>query len=187
MLSLDTEKDDSRSVAVLLLVLSSQPRIADRTQIMKLTYIVDECEWGAIKDFRLIARGPYSEWIDNKIDSFIDGGLLEEAEESILIDTDNEIGFYCYSLTLQGRSLAKNTIDSIAEPEKVCKSSRLLTKLSYATEQDLEMMSSILYVSQERDLDREDIVKRIMGFKAEFPERLIRKHLNILEYKHIPT
>ncbi len=176
------ERADLHRFAVLLLTFSVQPRIADRTQIQKLAYIVNECGWHAINDFTFIARGPYSQWIDSQLDTWRDAGMVDEVEESILIGTDNEVGFFCYSLTAKGKSFAKNIFDSINEPTLVDKTLRHLSKLSKYTEQELEIASSILYVSQEKDLDSESIVRRILSFRPEFREEDVRNHLYVLEY-----
>lgn len=175
------ENDDAHRFAVLLLVFSIQPRIADRTQIQKLAYIVNECGWHAVNDYRFLARGPYSQWLDSQLDIWRDEGIIDEAEESVLVGTDNEVGFWCYSLTAKGKSLAKSILDSINRPELVDKTLRHLGRLAKYTEQELEVASSILYVSGER-LDSGDIVKRILSFRPEFREEEVRKHLNVLEY-----
>ena len=180
---MEIEHGDSHSLAVLLLVFSGLPRIADRTQIQKLAYIVNECGWHAINDYRFIARGPYSQWLDSQLDTWRDAGIVDEAEESILIGTDNEVGFFCYSLTTKGKSLAKSILDSINEPKLVDKTLRHLFKLSKYTEQELEVASSILYVSQEKDLDLDGIVRRMLRFRPDFTEAQIRKHLDVLEHK----
>lgn len=178
---LETKHDDLHSLAIPLLVFSGLTRIADRTQIQKLIYIVNECGWHAISDFKVIARGPFSEWLDAQLDSWIGEGVVEEAEESILIGTDNEVGFYCYSLTDKGKTLAKNVIDSIEEPKLIDKTLRHLRKLTNYTEQELEITSSILYVNREEDLDSDDIVERLIRFRPDFTEMEIRKHLDVLE------
>lgn len=174
--------DDLRRSAVLLLVFSGQPRIADRTQIQKLAYIVNECGWHAISDYRFIARGPNSQWLDSQLDTWRDAGIVDEVEESILIDTDNEVGFFCYSLTAKGVSLAKSVLDSINEPKLVDKTLRYLFKLSKYTEQELEIVSSILYVHRETGLDLKGLVRRILLFRPDFREEVIRKHLDVLEH-----
>jgi uncharacterized protein YwgA len=167
----------------LLLVFSGLPRIADRTQIQKLVYIVNECGWHALNDYKFIARGPYSQWLDSQLDTWKDEGIIDEREESILVGTDNEVGFWCYSLTDKGRSFAKSVLDSINKPKLVDKTLRHLFKLSKYTEQELEIASSILYVSAETDLDLEGLVERIRRFRPDFLEGEIRKHLEILEQK----
>lgn len=179
---LELKQDDLHPLAVPLLVFSGLSRIADRTQIQKLVYIVNECGWHAIKDFKFIGRGPYSQWLDSQLDSWINEGIIQEAEESILIDTDNEVGFYCYSLTDSGNSLAKTIIDSINAPKLVDKTLTHLRRLSKYTEQELEIASSILYVCSEEGMDSDRIVKRILQFKPDFTEGQIRKYLDVLEY-----
>jgi len=143
---------------------------------------MNECGWHAINDFKFIGRGPYSQWIDSQLDTWRDAGILDEVEESVLIGTDNEVGFFCYSLTTEGKSLAKNILDSINEPKLVDKTLRLLSKLSKSSEEELEIASSILYLRQEKDLDSEAIVRRILSFKPEFREEEVRNHLDMLEY-----
>ncbi len=176
------EHDDLHRFAVSLLIFSIQPRIADRTQIQKLAYIVNECGWHAINDFTFIARGPYSQWLDSQLDTWRDAGIVDEVEESILIGTENEVGFFCYSLTTEGKSLAKNILDSINEQKLIDKTLRHLSKLSKYTEEELEIASSILYVRKEKDLDSEGIVRRILSFRPEFREEEVRNHLDVLEY-----
>jgi uncharacterized protein YwgA len=180
--TLEQKQDDSHPLAVPLLVFSGLSRIADRTQIQKLVYIVNECGWHAIKDFKFIGRGPYSQWLDSQLDSWINEGIIQETEESILIDTDNEVGFYCYSLTDNGNSHAKTIIDSVTKPRLVDRTLRLLRKLSKYTEQELEIAASILYVRSEEGMDSNRIVRRIVRFKPEFTEEQIRKYLDILEH-----
>lgn len=182
---MEIEQGDLRRLAVLLLVFSIQPRIADRTQIQKMAYIVNECGWHAISDYKFIARGPFSKWLDSQLDAWVAEGIVEEAEESILIGTDNEVGFYCYSLTTKGKSLAENIFHSINEPELVNSTVENLSKLSKYTEQELEITSSILYVCEEEGLDRDSIVRKMLRFRPEFTEKQIREHLDILEHvKH---
>ena len=179
---LETKQDDMDSLAVPLLVFSGLSRIADRTQIQKLVYIVNECGWHVITDFKFIARGPYSQWLDSQLDSWISDGTVEEAEESILIGTDSEVGFYCYSLSDKGKSLAKNVIDSVNKPALVDKTFLHLRNLSKYTEQELELAASILYVRMEERMDLDNIVKRILRFRPEFTEAQIRSHLDVLDY-----
>lgn len=179
---MEIARDDLRRFAVLLLVFSGQPRIADRTQIQKLAYIVNECGWHAIGDYRFIARGPYSQWLDSQLDIWRDAGIVNEVEESILIGTDSEVGFFCYSLTDKGISFAKSVLDSINEPKLVDKTLRYLFKLSKYTEQELEIMSSILYVHREGGLDLKNVVRRILLFRPDFVEEEVRKHLDVLEH-----
>jgi uncharacterized protein YwgA len=165
------------------MVFSGLPRIADRTQIQKLAYIVNECGWHVINDYKFFARGPYSQWIDFQLDTWINEGIVDEKEESILVGTDNEMGFWCYSLTDKGKSLAKSVLDSINRPKLVDKTFQHLFKLSKYTEQELEIASSILYISGEKDLDLEGIVERIRRFRPDYREDEVRKHLEILERK----
>ena len=179
---LELKQDDLHPLAVPLLVFSGLSRIADRTQIQKLVYIVNECGWHAVKDFKFIARGPYSQWLDSQIDNWINEGVIQEAEESILIDTDNEVGFYCYSLTEDGKSLAKKVIDSINAPKLVDRTLRHLRKLSKYTEEELQIVSSILYVCGEEDFDIASILKRIMRFRPDSTEAQIRPYLDVLEH-----
>ncbi|MFQ5940904.1 MAG: hypothetical protein ACE5KA_04310 [Nitrososphaerales archaeon] len=179
---MEIEHGDFRRFAVLFLVFSGQPRIADRTQIQKLTYIVNECGWHAIEDYKFIARGPYSQWLDSQLDKWIDQGNVQENEESVLIDTDNELGFYCYSLTDKGKSLAKSVLDSVNEQELIDKTLRYLFKLSKYTEQELEIVSSILYIRRETDLDLEGIVKQTRRFRPDLREDEVRKHLDVLKH-----
>ena len=179
---MEIEHDDLCRFAVLLLVFSGQPRIADRTQIQKLVYIVNECGWHAISDYRFIARGPYSQWLDSQLDTWRDAGIVNEVEESILIGTDSEVGFFCYSLTDKGVSFAKSVLDSVNESKLVDKTLRYIFKLSKYTEQELEIVSSILYVHREAGLDLKNIVRRILLFRPDFREEEIRKHLDVLEH-----
>ncbi len=172
---------DIHRFAVLFLVFSIQPRIADRTQIQKLAYIVNECGWHALDDFKFLARGPYSQWLDSQLDIWRDEGIVDEAEESILVGTDNEVGFWCYSLTAKGESLAKSVFDSINKPKLVDDTLRHLGRLSKYTEKELEIAASILYVRGE-ELDSDGVVKRILSFRPEFREEEVRKHLGVLEY-----
>lgn len=182
MSCLEKEDGDLHRFAVLLLVFSGLPRIADRTQIQKLAYIVNECSWHALKDYKFFARGPYSQWLDSQLDTWRDEGIVEEREESVLVGTDNEVGFWCYILTDKGKSLAKSVFSSVNNPKLVDKTLRHLFKLSKYTEQELEIASSILYVSTETYLDLEDIVERIRRFRPAFREDEVRKHLEILEH-----
>ncbi len=177
------EYGDLRRFAVLFLVFSSQPRIADRTQIQKLVYIVNESGWHALNDYKFFARGPYSQWLDSQLDTWRDEGIIDEIEESVLVGTDNEMGFWCYSLTDEGKSLAKSVLDSINEQKLVDKTLRFLFRLSKYTEEELEIVSSILYVSREEDLDLDIIVRRILGFRPNFREDEVRKHLDVLHTK----
>jgi len=179
---LELEQDDLHPLAVPLLVFSDLSRIADRTQIQKLVYIVNECGWHAIKDFKFIARGPYSQWLDSQLDTWINDDMVQETEESILIDTDNEVGFYCYSLTDDGKSLAKKVIDSINSQKLVNRTLSHLRKLSKYTEQELEIVSSILYVCGEEQLDQDNIVKRILRFRPDITEEQASKYLDVLEH-----
>ena len=179
---LELEQDDLHPLAVPLLVFSALSRIADRTQIQKLVYIVNECGWHAIKDFKFIARGPYSEWLDSQLDKWISEGIVQESEESILIDTDNEVGFYCYSLTEDGKSFANKVVDSVNKPKLVDRTLRHLRKLSKYTEEELEIVSSILYVCIEEQLDQDRIVKRILRFRPDVTEKYTRKYLDVLEH-----
>ncbi|MFY3739701.1 MAG: uncharacterized protein YwgA [Candidatus Nitrosomirales archaeon] len=182
MTLLELKQDDLHPLAVPLLVFSGLSRIADRTQIQKLVYIVNECGWHAIKDFKFIARGPYSEWLDSQLDKWINEGMVQESEESILIDTDNEVGFYCYSLTEDGKSLANKVTDSVNTPTLVDRTLRHLRKLSKYTEQELEIVSSILYVCGEEQLDQDNIVKRILQFRPDITEEQTSKYLDVLEH-----
>ncbi|MGH9878733.1 MAG: hypothetical protein ACRD3Z_04800 [Nitrososphaerales archaeon] len=179
---MELKQDDLHPLAVPLLVLSGLSRIADRTQIQKLVYIVNECGWHAIKDFKFIARGPYSQWLDSQLDNWINDGIVQEAEESILIDTDNEVGFYCYSLTDAGKSLAKKVIDSVNTPKLADRTLGHLRKLSKYTEQELEIVSSIMYVCSEEGMDPDRIVKRILQFRSDLAEAQVRKYLDVIEH-----
>lgn len=179
---MEIEHGDLRRFAALLLVFSGQPRIGDRTQIQKLVYILNECGWHALDDYRFFTRGPYSQWLDSQLDTLIGNGVVDEREESVLIGTDNELGFWCYSLTDKGKSLAQSVIDSVNEPELVETTLRHLVKLSKYTEEELEIASSILYINGEKDLDPDGIVGRILRFRPNFREDEIRKHMEILEY-----
>ncbi len=179
---MELKQDDLYPLAVPLLVFSGLSRIADRTQIQKLVYIVNECGWHAIKDFTFIARGPYSQWLDSQLDTWINEGMVQETEESILIDTDNEVGFYCYSITDDGKSLAKKIIDSINSQQLIDRTLTHLRKLSKYTEQELEITSSILFICSEEHMDPERIVTRILSFKPDFTEAQIRKYLDVLEH-----
>jgi len=178
---LEIEPSDLNRFAVLFLVLSSASKIADRTQVQKMAYIVNECGWNAIEDYRWIARGPQSRWLDSQLDALKDAGIVDETEESILVGTDNEVGFWCYSLTSKGKSLAKSVFDSINEPKLVDNSLKLLSFLSKYTEDDLEMMSSILYASRDKDLDLDGIVRTAQSFRPRFTEEQIRKILEVFK------
>ena len=179
---MELKQDDLHPLAVPLLVFSALSRIADRTQIQKLVYIVNECGWHAIKDFKFIARGPYSQWLDSQLDQWISEGKVQESEESILIDTDNEVGFYCYSLTEDGKSLANKIIDSVKTPKLVGRTLRHLRKLSKYTEEELEVISSILYVCAEEQSDPDRIVRRILRFRPDLTEEQTRKYLDVIEH-----
>jgi len=178
---LEIERSDSNRFAVLFLVLSSESSIADRTQIQKKAYIVNECGWNAIEDYRWIARGPQSRWLDSQLDALIDAGMVNETEESILIGTDNEVGFWCYSLTTEGKSLAKSVFDSINQPKLVDNTLRLLSVLSKYTEEELEILSSILHVSRDKDLDLDGIVRTVASFRSQFTEGQVRKILDVFK------
>jgi uncharacterized protein YwgA len=141
---------------------------------------VNESGWHALNDYKFFARGPYSQWLDSQLDTWRDEGIIDEIEESILIGTDNEMGFWCYSLTDKGKSLAKSVFDSINEQKLIDKTLRYLLKLSKYTEQELEIVSSILYVSHEEDLDLDDLVRRILDFRPNFREDEVRKHVEAL-------
>lgn len=177
MSRLEIEHSDLNRFAVLFLVLSSASKIADRTQIQKMAYIVNECGWNSIEDYRWIARGPQSRWLDSQLDALKDAGIVDETEESILVGTDNEVGFWCYSLTAKGKSLAKSVFDSINEPKLVDNSLKLLSVLSKYTEEDLDIVSSILYVSRDKALDLDGIVRTTASFRPQYAEELIRKYL----------
>ena len=146
-----------------------------------MVYIVNECGWDAIEDYRWIARGPQSPWLDSQLDALKDAGIVDETEESILVGTDNEVGFYCYSLTTEGKSLAKSVFDSINDPKLVDNTLRLLSVLSKYTEEDLEIVSSILYVSRDKDLDLDGIIRTTHSFRPRFTEEQIRKHLEAVK------
>jgi len=176
---LEIDTRDLNGFAVLLLVLSGESSIADRTQIQKKVFIVNEFSWNAIKDYTFIARGPFSKWLDSQLDALKDGGMVEEKEESILIGTDNEVGFYCYSLTNEGKSFAKKILDSVNKPKLVDDTLKLLSVLSKYTEEDLEVVSSILYVSKDKNLDSDGIVRTAHDFRPQFAEERIRRYLEL--------
>jgi len=175
---LEIERSDLNRFAVLFLVLSSESSIADRTKIQKLVYIVNECGWDAIKDYTFIGRGPFSEWLDSQLDALKDAGIVDETEESALIGTENEVGFYCYSLTTQGKSLAKRVFDSINESRLIDNTLKLLSFLAKYTEEELEIVSAILYVSRDKNLDPDDIVRTTHSFRPQFPEKTVYKYLD---------
>jgi len=176
--NLKIEQSDLNSFAVLLLVLSGESSIADRTQIQKKTFIVNECGWNAITDYIFIGRGPFSKWVDLQLDALKDAGIVDETEESALIGTDNEVGFYCYSLTTKGKSVAKSVLDSINNQKLVDDTLKLLFALSKYTEEELELVSAILYVSRDKNLDFDGIVQAVHSFRPQFSEELVRKYLD---------
>jgi len=178
---LEIEPSDLNRFAVLFLVLSGETSIADRTQIQKKVYIVNECGWDAIKDYTFIGRGPFSKWLDSQLDALKDTGVVDETEESALIGTDNEVGFYCYSLTTKGKSLAKTVFDSITEQKLVYDTLKLLSVLAKYTEEELEIVSSILYVSRDKNLDSDGIVRTTHSFRPQFTEEYIRKYLDVFK------
>ncbi|MFQ5969965.1 MAG: hypothetical protein ACE5J2_05680 [Nitrososphaerales archaeon] len=175
---MEIESTDLNRFAVLFLVLSGASRIAERTQIQKMAYIVNESGWNAVEDYKWIARGPWSQWLDSQLDSLIDAGMVDETEESILIGTDNEAGFWCYSLTTKGKSLVKSVFDSINEPKLIDHSLKLLYVLSKYTEEDLDIVSSILYASRDKDLDLDRVVRTTASFRPQYTEERIRKYLD---------
>lgn len=176
---METDADDLNGLAVVLLVLSSEPSIADRTQIQKKVFIVNECSWNAIKDYTFIGRGPFSKWLDAQLDDLRDKGMVDEKEESILIGTDNEVGFYCYSLTNEGKSFTKKVFDSVNKPTLVNNTMKLLSALAKYTEEELEIVSAILYVSRDKKLDSECIVRATHNFRRQFTEEQIRRYIEL--------
>ena len=176
---MEIEPSDLNRFAVLLLVLSSESSIADRTKIQKIAYIVNECGWDAIKDYTFIGRGPFSKWLDSQLDALKDKGIVDETEESALIGTDNEVGFYCYSLTTKGKSLAKSIFDSINEQKLIGSTLKLLSVLAKYTEEELEIVSAILYVSRDKSLDLDGIVRTTHSFRSQFSEEMVHKYLDM--------
>lgn len=172
--------------ALLLLALESQEVVAGRTKLQKMLYLANECGWNAIRDYVFYEYGPYSEWLSLELENLKNIELVNEATK-----TREERTLYLYSLTQKGRSMLEAILKELNEPKLVEKTRGLLEQLTRYTSDELEIMASLLYISRDKDLDEEGIVKTTLRLKPRFKEEQIRKHLDVFSlierFKQLPA
>ncbi len=171
------KRSDLGRFALLLLALESQKVIAGRTKLQKMVYLANECGWNAIRDYVFYEYGPYSKWLSLELENLKNIGFVnEEATE-----TKQDRKVYRYSLTEKGHAALEIILRELNEPKLVEKTKELLGQLTRFPSDELEIMASLLYISRDKDLDKEGIVKTTLRLKPRFTEEQIRNHLAVFD------
>ena len=171
------KRSDLGRFALLLLSLESHQVIAGRTKLQKMVYLANECGWNAVRDYVFYQYGPYSKWLSLELDNLKNIGLVDEETT----ETQSERTVYLYSLTSKGLSILESILKELGEPKLLEKTRGLLGQLTKYKSDELEIMASLLYISRDKDLNMDDVVKITLRLKPRFTEEQIRKHLDVFD------
>lgn len=163
---------ESARLALLLLVLSSKGTVYGRTKVQKMVYLANECFWGVIDDYRFYQYGPYSEWVTLQLSNLRDAGIIKENSQ----ETETGRIVYKYSITEKGKSLLESILKEIGEDPLIERTKKLLDELSEYNSDKLEIMASLIMISKDDSLNREDVIKKVAHLKPRFDEKTIKEY-----------
>lgn len=132
-----------------------------RTKLQKMIYFADRyLEWD-VGDYDLHYYGPYSQNISS---------TLKTAREILINENRPEFGPYHYELTQEGIQFVGDFENNVCDEEKTEKTRKLFRELSQWSKDELELSSTLDYVSKNiPDIGKEDLIEQVSIIKENFP------------------
>ncbi|MDN5846357.1 MAG: hypothetical protein L0H53_08805 [Candidatus Nitrosocosmicus sp.] len=156
---------------LLLSIISSVDRVNSRKKLQKLVYLIDSLGWNVFEDFRFHLYGPYSDHLFYELQNLIEANLIKETK------TDNT---YSYEITEIGKSLLKtiNSENSYLEDRTL----DVIAKLDSYNSEDLEIMASLFYISNEYDgIGKEKLIDELQDRKPHLTEDKIKPAFEVFD------
>lgn len=166
----------SRRLALIAIILQNASPLKGRIKLQKIAYLVNLCGWHCFTDFKFHYYGPYSETLVKEIEGMKDNEWVLEAGFS----TNNNRVFYQYSVRKE--KLADLLISRINDPALVLKTAGLVKQLNEFDPDDLEIMSSLVFLKNTQPtLDEDALVETAQNLKPRFTEEQIRQNTRIFK------
>ncbi len=167
-----------RRTALLFLLFDHLGEVNGRTKLQKLTYLADLLGWG-INDHVFYQYGPYSEWVTNKLDSFVENGWVSEKRK--VFGEDSRV-IYNYKLTDAGRNIANGILGDTDDNELVSKTMKLFDQFSGFKAEDLEIMASLVFLKRSNSsLTNRQLVRLVRRLKPMYSIKHIQESLRVFE------
>jgi len=148
--------------------------------MQKIMYFANLLGWNAM-DFKYHNYGPYSETLAEELENMRNNGWVEERPT----ETNSERMFYRYYLTPKMRRIGLSLVGKIQDvdpkTEKLVSKTRGLVKhLNNFSSDDLEMMSTLMFLRMERpSISDERLVNETHALKPQFEREQISRNLRI--------
>jgi uncharacterized protein YwgA len=154
---------------LILKSLNMVDKIDGRKKIQKIIYLINNRMFNAFSDYRFYLYGPYSDQLFYELQNLNDDEIINE-----ISNTQS----YSYKITNKGKEFldlleAKMSVEDIEKFEMV-------KKLNDYSSEDLEIMSSLYYISREfNEISYEEMVEELMERKPHLGEERIKEDLEI--------
>lgn len=156
---------------LLLSVLSKANVVNGRKKLQKMIYLTNVLGWDVFNDFRFHLYGPYSDHLYYEIQNLIEAKMIEEVKTG---------ESYSYSITEKGKSLLeilnskKNNLED--------KTNNLVGKLDSYSSEDLEIMASLFYISNEfNEISYDEMVEELIERKPYLDKDKVWQSLEIFD------
>ncbi len=169
-----------RRLALIALALQSAGHIEGRTKMQKIIYFANLLGWKAM-DFKYHNYGPYSETLSEELENMRNNGWIEERPT----ETIRERVLYRYYSSPKTRRIGASLISKIEDmdpkAEKLVSKTRGLVKhLNDFSSDDLEMMSTLMFLKlEEPSLSDDQLINRTHDLKPQFSKEHISRSRRI--------
>jgi uncharacterized protein YwgA len=173
-----------RRLALIALTLQTAKNIEGRTKLQKIIYLANLIGWNAV-DFKYHNYGPYSDVLASEIENMRNNGWVIEQE----IGTADRIRYdYCFSQHYEkiGYSLVGKALDMDPKLENLARKTKgLVTSLNQFTSDELEIMSTLMFLKlQNPKLNEDEAIKLTHQLKPHFSKEAISKGRRIFRIMH---
>jgi uncharacterized protein YwgA len=159
------DRTGSRRLGLIAQMLEVAKQIDGRTKFQKMAYFVNLYNWNCITDFKFHYYGPFSRELNDDLERMRGNGWIEEKGE--MTNAGNTI--YKYKIPYARMNLANALISRVEDPGLVKKSVPLIKQLDEFSSDELEIMSSLIYLRRSNPkATKQDLVKMTSELKPRF-------------------
>ena len=168
-----------RRLALLSLIFSATDSIVGRTKLQKFAYLANLSGWNAL-DFKYHNYGPYSQALFSEMENLQNIGWIKAQAVGATRDGDT---LYKYSFAPEHKVRRDGIVRKFADlnpenPKLVRNTKELVEGLAGKSSEELEIMSTLMYLKQENPaLTEEQVVDRAVQLKPYYNRRQFKDGL----------
>jgi len=164
------------ALAMIALIAQVTSGIEGRTKLQKMVYLVNLSGWNCINDFKFHHYGPFSGTLAKELEGMKNNEWIRETARS----TGNDRTLYMYRIPPRRRNIVNGIIARIHDQNLVRRTSGLVKQLDQFSSDELEIMSSLVYVRDSQpQLDDSSLVQIVQELKPRFTIDQIRRGLRV--------